>query len=264
VDFPGRTAVTQRCTGAAPSSTTLSFRTSVGRAKRTLPPPASMARHPSTAVPGLSVTGFLLVIWSAKVCPQGMGRTVFQTSSRTPADTGEGEAAETQRRDRLSSPMDYQSPLWDLANFHRDVPTLCARQRKERIGPSASGPSDHANAGGASRGRNHVRPARRMARYRARSRSRWAKEGPPGPRWRLKLLRPQMPRSWRAILTPKENAGGCRFLPRQSSFRSAVSRALLPLGSRSVLSRGRASECRPSSFSSESDYSIRCSPPGDL
>ena len=165
--------------------------------------------------------------------------------------------------------MDYQSPLWDLANFHRDVPTLCARQRKERIGPSASGPSDHANAGGASRGRNHVRPARRMARYRARSRSRWAKEGPPGPRWRLKLLRPQMPRSWRAILPPKENAAvteaaaSCRV--------SQVFEAQLPerccLSVRpggSVLSRGRASECRPSSFSSESDHSIRCSPPGDL
>src|SRR4051794_35024510 len=58
-DCRGR-AITQRCTGAAPSSTTLSFRTSVGRAKRPLPSPASMARHPSTAVPGLSITGFLL------------------------------------------------------------------------------------------------------------------------------------------------------------------------------------------------------------
>lgn len=48
---------------------------------------------------GCPSPGSCFLIWSAKVCPPGMGRTAFQISSRTPTDTGEGEAAETQRRD---------------------------------------------------------------------------------------------------------------------------------------------------------------------
>lgn len=48
---------------------------------------------------GCPSPGSCFLIWSAKVCPPGTRRTAFQISSRTPTDTGEGEAAETQRRD---------------------------------------------------------------------------------------------------------------------------------------------------------------------